>query len=480
MLLTLDPADGRPRGQQLVLRIEDLIAKGHLAVGDRLPSTRRLAEQVGLHRATVATAYQTLWSLGWLELHPGTPPRVRARAPLAPAGPGPTGGFDWAARLQGRVLGQDWPPSPPPVAGQISFLPLSADPRLMPVEPFGRSIKAAIRHHGAQMLAYGEAQGAAGLRRILARRLGQHGIQTDADEILITHGAQQALELALRALTRPGDAVLVESPTYDQMLQLLAIHGLRAVALPALGDFDPDALERLLVRERPALLYTMPSFQNPTGRCLTQASRERMLALCQRHQVPILEDGFEEEMKYYGRPILPIKSMDTTGSVLYVGTFSKVLFPGLRIGWMAAPRPVILALTGLRHAGELCPPPLLQAALEDFLAMGRYDQHLARMHRQYRRRMDTALKTLARTVDPALARWEAPTGGFLIWLELLRPAPAEGWDAHFQRHGVRVALGPIYFPEPVAGSFIRLSISSLDPDQLERGLGRLARALAEP
>ena len=119
-----------------------------------------------------------------------------------------------------------------PEPGQISFVPLWLDPRLMPVEAFGRAIKAALRHHGPSLLAYGDPQGFAPLRQSLARRLGQHGIQVSAEEILITHGAQQALDLALRGLTRPGDAVLVESPTYDQMLNLLAVHGLRAVPLP--------------------------------------------------------------------------------------------------------------------------------------------------------------------------------------------------------------------------------------------------------
>jgi DNA-binding transcriptional MocR family regulator len=348
----------------------------------------------------------------------------------------------------------------------------------MPLEPFERSLRAALRRHGTRLMEYGDPQGFPPLRQSLSRRLGQLGIRAGPEEILITHGAQQALDLVLSGLARPGDAVVVESPTYDQMLDLLAFKGLRPLALPLGRDgLDPTALDALLSRERPALLYTMPSFQNPTGRSLSQGARETLLDLCGRHGVPILEDGFEEEMKYFGRPVLPIKSMDRAGLVLYAGTFSKVLFPGLRVGWLAAPRPCVEALTALRRTAELCPAPLQQAALEDFLEKGHYDQHLARLHRRFRRRMETTLRALRREIDPALARWEAPAGGYLIWLELPRRVPEAALEAHLRHHGVKVQPGDRFFPEAAPRTCIRLSISGLDEEAIDTGIRRLALAL---
>jgi DNA-binding transcriptional MocR family regulator len=477
MLLVLEEQGG-PRGRQIVGQIQRLIERGNLGPGERLPSTRRLAEQLGLHRSTVAAAYQELWALGWLELRPGALPRVRRREGLVHPEPAPPAGFPWEARLD--ELGWRAPAFPErPEGDLISFVDLGMDPRLMPLEAFGRSLRAVVRREGSRALGYGDPQGQPGLRALLAERLGQHGVRAQASEILVTCGAQQALGLALRGLTRPGDAVLVESPTYDQMLRLLAVQGLRAVPIPEGPEgIDFPALEGVVRRERPALAYVMPSFQNPTGRCLDPAGRERLLALCEGARLPILEDGFTEEMKYFGRPMLPLKSMDRAGLVIYAGTFSKVLFPGLRLGFLAAPAPCTAALTALRRVEELCPPPLLQEALEDFIRKGHFDPHLARLHRAFRRRMEAALAALRREVDPALARWEPPTGGYLLWMSLPGLPPGIDLGRALASHGIAVREGRPFFPLEAPGTpCLRLSISNLDEAEIGEGIRRLGRGL---
>ncbi|NTV75879.1 MAG: PLP-dependent aminotransferase family protein, partial [Holophaga sp.] len=296
--------------------------------------------------------------------------------------------------------------------------------------------------------------------------------------ILLTIGSQQAIDLLLRLVAAPGRSVAVESPTYNFMVPLLRLNRLKAVEIPLGPDgMDLEALERALRREHPALVYTMPSFQNPTGVCTSQAHREALLALCERHGTPILEDGFEEEMKYFGRAMLPLKSMDRAGLVLYAGTFSKVLAPGLRLGWLAGSATCLGALAGLRRSTDLGPSPILQAALEDFLLKGHFDQHLARLHRTFRRRMETALAALRRELDPALATWTAPTGGYLIWLAL-HGAPPAGLEASLHAHGVDARSGSSYFNDPESGKpFLRLSISGLDEAEITEGIARLGRAL---
>jgi DNA-binding transcriptional MocR family regulator len=343
MLLRLEDNGRSPKGRQIVLQIQRLIQNGLLKPGARVPSTRDLAAQLGLHRCTIAAAYQELWALGWLDLRPGAQPRVRRREVLIDASESPEGCFPWAERISLPIPQQEEPSLASLKQGPISFADLGMDPRLMPLEPFTRSLRAVLRRKGAALMNYGDPQGQLGLRTCLAQRLGLHGIQAHPDELLVTFGAQQALDLALRGLARPGDSVLVESPTYNEMLGLLKLQGLRALTIPSgSGGIDFPALDPLIRRERPVLLYVMPSFRNPTGQSLDQAQRETLMALCERHSLPILEDGFTEEMKYFGRPILPMKSMDRTGQVLYAGTFSKVLFPGLRLGWLLAPRSCII------------------------------------------------------------------------------------------------------------------------------------------
>lgn len=479
MLLELKGDGRQPAGRQIVAQIQGLIQEGHLSPGECLPSTRRLGDQLGLHRSTVAGAYQELWALGWLELRPGALPRVRRRGalmtPTAPA----TGQFPWAERM---VVPQ---PEPTPLPGAkaaeslLSFNSLGMDPRLMPVEPLARSLKAVLRREGARLLDYGDPQGLAAFRACLSHRMAQHGITAAPEEILVTHGAQQALDLVLAGLARPGDAILVESPTYNQMLRLLALRQVRPIAIPTgPAGMDLRALEALIQTERPALLYTMPSFQNPTGRSLTQTQREGLLALCERYGLPILEDGFEEEMTYFGRPVLPLKSMDRSGLVLYSGTFSKVLFPGLRLGWLVGSRACVETLATVRRAVDLGTPPLLQAALEDFIRKGHFDQHLARLHRAFRRRMTACLAALRRELDPGQVHWEPPLGGYLVWLRVEGLPATLDLEEALLAHGVQVRSGNRFFIEsPEGAPYLRLSISNLDETEIVRGIARLGAGL---
>jgi DNA-binding transcriptional MocR family regulator len=374
MLLTLDRTHGRPLAAQIRAQILGLLERGALRVGEILPSTRQMAEQLGVHRTTVAEAYQELWSLGWIDLRPGSRARVRARVGLATARttPAPPGGFPWEDHLSpaARDLAARALRRAAAGPGVISFRPLTMDPRLIPAESFRGCLNQAMRRRGTALLGYGAREGYRPLREYLARRLAACGIRADPGEILLTRGSQQALDLVFRMIG-PGRRVALENPSYEQVFPLLKLAGQEPVPVPMGREgLDLDALEACFDREPPALLYTMPNFQNPTGISTSQTHRERLLALCARHGVPVLEDGFEEEMKYFGKVTLPLKSMDRLGGVLYCGTFSKVLLPGTRVGWIVAPEACIQALAAIRHASELCPDQVLPAALHLFCEHG--------------------------------------------------------------------------------------------------------------
>ena len=239
-----------------------------------------------------------------------------------------------------------------------------------------------------------------------------------------------------------------------------------------------DRLEDVLVRDRPRLVFTMPNFQNPTGITMPQAQRERMLRLCEEHGVPILEDGFEEEMKYFGQAVLPIQSMDARGIVLYVGTFSKVVFPGLRLGWIAAPKAVVDDLTEIHRVTCLAGNTLTQAAVARFVADGAYDQYLRRVHRSFRGRMQTLLKGLDAYM-PEGCRWTRPEGGYTVWLTLPEDGRSEEEVVERCREeGVWVSPGKIYYPTPHCTPHLRLSISSRDEARIREGCRRLGEALA--
>ncbi|MHB8078475.1 MAG: MocR-like pyridoxine biosynthesis transcription factor PdxR [Candidatus Krumholzibacteriia bacterium] len=491
-LIALDRQSPLPVYRQICDRIAALVDDRTLRPGDRLPPTRLLARTAGVHRSTVVRAYEELAALGYLDSRCGAYSTVRRRArppatrAAAAAGRADTALLDWAALTTpgGRAVFADLSPAPvPDVAppGAIDLSRLTADPALAPHDELRRCLKSVLARAGGAALDYGDAAGWPPLRETIAARMRVHGIAVTADEVLVTAGAQQAMDLALRLLTAPGDRVAVEAPTYGMAHALLRLHRLTPLEIPLRDDgLDLDALAAALRRRRPKLVYTMPNFHNPTGITTGQAHRERLLALCEEHRVPLLEDGFEEEMKYFGQAVLPIKSMDARGVVLYVGTFSKVVFPGLRIGWLAAPRAAIARLAAIQRASCLTGNTLAQAAAARFCAGAPFEVYLRRAHRTYRRRMETLLRALADEMPPGVT-WTRPPGGFTLWLRLPGTADDEApLCARAAGEGVLIAPGRRFFARRPPTPHARLSITCADEGQIQEACRRLGRALTVP
>jgi DNA-binding transcriptional MocR family regulator len=487
LLVQLNEKSPESKTRQIVMQIRGLIRGGTLNPGDALPSTRQLAASLGVHRSTVAVAYQELWALGFLELQPRSCPRVRERAQIATAaGRGEPGLVDWDAVgspasgtmrqvLTGfRTLGVA---SPDPSI--IDFSVLDVDRRLLPLDRFRSCMGHVLSEQGRDLLGYGDCAGYPPLREYIAERLKTHGISVTAAEVLITNGSQQALDLVFRMIAAPGRKVAVESPTYDWALPLMRFHGLDPLEIPLRSDgMDLSALAVALERERPVLVYTMPSFQNPTGVSTSQPHREALLDLCERHRTPILEDGFDEEMKYFGRAVLPVKSMDRHKVVIYCGTFYKVLFPGMRVGWIVADAGCIQRLSAIRRFSELSPNLVAQAAFHEFCRRGYFDRHITMMHRVYRKRMQALTDALRKRISRRWADWDEPSGGYFAWLRLSPSLETpRDWAGHFASHGVKVALGSHFFADPAPGKHLRLSISRLDVGEISTGVERLASAL---
>ncbi|MDP2345972.1 MAG: PLP-dependent aminotransferase family protein [Deltaproteobacteria bacterium] len=485
MLLRLDGDSPTPAYRQICELVVALIDGGGLRPGDRLPATRRLATSVGVHRSTVVRAYEELRALGYVESTSGAYTTVRRRQPLSTASPSPsalrTSAVDWSRLSTRRAravreLGL-WVASAD--SRVIDFDRLTADPSLAPSDDLRRCLRGAVAREGRAAFDYTDPAGWRPLREALALRLRRHGVEASADQILITCGAQQGLDLVLRMLVGDRDRVAVEAPTYGVAHALLRLHGARPVEIPMQpSGMDLDALERALRRDAPKLVYTMPTFHNPTGTTTDQAHRERLLAICERARVPLLEDGFEEEMKYFGKAVLPIKSMDRSGVVLYVGTFSKVVFPGLRVGWIVAPREAIVTLTALQHASSLAVNTVAQVAAERFCRGGDFDAHLRRIHRVYRNRMQVLLRCLDEHLPHEIERTR-PTGGYSMWLTLPPSIRGEStWLERIAAAGVRVAPGSRFFRKEPKRVHFRLSIACVDEAQIADGCDRLSRTLA--
>jgi DNA-binding transcriptional MocR family regulator len=485
LLLRLNEKSRISKTQQLIGQIRKKIEEQVLRPGESLPSTRKLATKLGLHRSTVALAYQELWSLGFVDLVPGATARVRSRRKIAARVDRSMQGIvNWktVSSTAGNDIYEKYLHYPQYSGGKntnIDFNRLTVDPRLFPKEQFRSCLNQVMKKQGAELLGYGDPVGYPPLREHLARNLQQHGIAVDADEILITNGSQQGIDLIFRMVAAPGKSIAFESPTYSGMLPLLRFSGLKALEIPVCPDgMNLAILEDHLRRDSPALIYTMPNFQNPTGASTSQAHREKLLALSEQYRIPILEDGFEEEMKYFGKVVLPVKSMDKHHLVIYCGTYSKVIFPGIRIGWIVAERECIQRLTAIKRFSELSSSMVLQAAMHQFCKNGYYDRHISRMHRVFRKRMQTALTALHDHILPEWAEWTEPSGGYLIWLRL-KPfsAIAPDWSRLFDAYGVSVSCGTDFFFSEGSDAYFRLSIATLNEKEIEEGVLRLSKLL---
>jgi len=462
--------------QQIEAHLRRTIASGALVPGARLPATRALARDLGVNRLTVEAAYDELEADGLVAGRAGSGTYVLAAPALSRSGPRPEQAWPaWQLGLGGRQ--RTAPDEGACPARAISFADGRGDPALYPVEELRRVLQGVMRRDGSAALEYGPAEGQPGLRRTIAELLASQGLPARAEDVLVTAGSQQALALAATLLARPGDTVLVERPTYSGALELFRAQGLQVVAIPTDGEgMRTEELEPLLLRHHPRLIYTVPTFHNPTGTCLPAPRRRELLALADRHNVPVVEDDYVGDLRYDGRAQAPLKAWDRGGRVLYTGTFSKMLAPGLRLGFLLADGPVHAALVERKRLLDVATSNVLQRAVEAYVTVGRYHTHLRRTVRLYRRRRDAMVQALRRHL-PSLGL-TPPRGGLFVWARLPGGLSSRRLLPVAREAGVDFAPGSRFFLDPREGDpFLRLNFTAQEPGIVEEGVRRLARAV---
>lgn len=482
MRIPLDRQSPVPLYQQIQGYLRQNIQSGSLEAGTRLPATRQLAADLGVSRITVKNAYALLESDGLIAtregsgtfvieaLHDRASQRDRAHAswPL------------WQQELIEPC--EEAAPTPPdrvaPHPEAIAFTGVG-DPRHFPVRDFFNAMHAVLRRDGLAALTYGDFDGGyPPLRATITHVLASQGIQAHPDHVLITSGSQQALALVCQILLRPGDTVLVERPSYNLALELFRSLKLRVMGVPVdAAGMCVDMIEPLLQQYHPRLIYTIPNFQNPSGACLSGSRRRQLLALADRYNIPILEDDFVGDLRYDGRAQPAIKALDTAGQVIYTGTFSKMLMPGLRVGYVLADGPVFDTLVRHKRVADLTTSTLMQRTLDRYVTVGRYQTHLRRSCRLYRQRRDAMLDAIGHYL-PRDVTLDPPQGGLFVWLGLPEGCVSSALLSIAAEEGVTFAPGSRFFPDPHDGEpFLRLNFATQTPDDIERGIQRLGRAM---
>ncbi len=363
----------------------------------------------------------------------------------------------------------------------ISFAGGLPAPELFPTELIAGAFATALGPTvAARALQYSSTEGDPQLRALLAERFALRGLPAQADELLVTTGSQQALGLVTAVLVDRGDTVLVENPSYLAALQCFSLAGARMVPVPCDDEgLDPDALPGLIAAHRPKFLYLVPTFQNPTGRTLPDARRRRLAEVAAEHGLWIVEDDPYGELRYDGEPLRPLAAYPgARDRTVSVSSLSKVLAPGLRLGWLRAPEALLRPLAIAKQAADLHTSTVDQHAARVSLQAADIDEHIARICDEYRRRRDALLDGLAAAL-PAGSAFNRPAGGMFVWARL-----PEGWDAGellvaALRHDVAFVPGAPFFAVDPDPRTLRLSFTTHKPAQIVEGLARL-HAAARP
>lgn len=400
--------------------------------------------------------------------------RAAARRPRVSAA---TSRAFWAATLGDRTrvepqthdwLGRD-------TRGTISFAYAIPPAELFPLTEFRRATDKALLVRGRELLQLGPADGFEPLKVEIAARMVAAGCPTDVDDLLITTGSQQSLDLVRRLLVQPGESVIIETPTYPGAIHILKEAGARLLEWPVTREgWDFDALEAMLRERRARMIYCAPDFQNPTGKRMDLASRQRLLDIAAEFGVPVVEDDICGDLRFDEAEALPtLRALDTRGLVLYMGSFSKTTFPGIRLGWIAAAAAVREHLVELKSAVDLQTSGPTQAAMYEFARSGALERHVSRVCIEYARRRDAMDAALHKHM-PDECSWELPQGGLSLWVRMPDEVDADEIGRRALDAKVAVSSSRFFFPGRPREQAMRLAFASNPPNVVDEGIRRLA------
>ncbi len=477
--IVLDETSGVPIYRQLADSIRTLIARGILQDGQRLPPTRELALQLGLNRATVSAAYGVLESSGVLQGHVGRGSFVSSNS--TPTTNRTKTSIDWDAILSPLEFsagsnGADI---------EINLASSRPSPTKFPLGAFRKLTAEVVESSEAEhVLQLGSPHGYTPLRRYLMQQAQKEGVARASDDLLMTSGCQQALDLLARVFFPPDQSrvnqpVILESPVYHGLLRVFSRAGAHLIPVPVDdAGMDPEALESALTHSRPRLVIVTPSFQNPTGVTLTLERRKRIVELAQRTGTVLVENDIYSELRYRGKGLPTLKELDETGNVVLLRSYSKVSFPGLRVGWVIGPNPLIARLVESKQVCDLHSDQLSQAVLLRFAQSGELAKHIEKTRAEGVRRLDAALSACEKFL-PVGSSFTRPDGGMCFWIELPAPLNAENVLSRAEKRGVSYLPGSLFSNRPAHRRGLRVSFGGLPPEQITRGIRLIAEAAAE-
>jgi DNA-binding transcriptional MocR family regulator len=467
-----------PLYHQLAEQIQELVRSGTLRAGDRVPSVRRLSHQQGVSVSTVLQAYQRLEDIGVIEARPQSGYYVR-RLPAAVEEPAPSRPPRRALNVEVNDLAEAvlaYAADP----GVVAFGSACAAPELFPLERVRRVLSSLARRDRGALGRYGLPPGTERLRRAVARRALEWGCRIDYRRLVTTTGCMEAINLCLRAVTRPGDLVALESPTYYGFLQILQTLGLRALEIPThpRSGISLEALELALAEHPVKAVLVMPNVSNPIGATMSDAAKKRLVEMLAAKGVPLIEDHIYADLCFGPAP-RAAKAYDRSGNVMLCGSFSKTLSPGLKVGWIEPGR-WLDSVRMLKFVASGGQNELMELAAAELLESGGYERSLRHLRRRFEAQVDAARGIIAESF-PRGTRVTRPSGAYIVWVELPRGCDSVALFQALLERGITIAPGPMFSASQRYRNFIRLSVGQAWEARHERALrevGRLAGELA--
>lgn len=475
MKIPLDRQITQPIYLQIRDRVKRLILSGVLQPGDRLPSVRQMARETQVNKLTVIEAYGTLEAEGLIDARQGSGYFVNSNftAPQSAT----------FAPVQKVIIPQstihsfcDSYITSLKAHHQTDMVDFSMGfPELFGLDDLQRIARRAMNQVVDNLANYDFPQGQEALRQQIAQLLVRRGLVVSADDLIITSGAMQGVSLTLRYLLKPGDWVIVESPTWYGALTALETMGARIIGIPMTpAGMNLELLEQYLQSHRPQLIYTMSTLHNPTGITTSQTHRQQLLALAQRYDCPVLEDNAYEGLNFEPVPA-PIKAIDQQDMVIYLGTFSKTLIPGLRIGYMVATGRHHRPLVEHKILNDVHTPTPSQAIVWEYLASGHYRHRLHWLQSWHLQRRNVMLEAM-KQYFPSVATWTVPKGGVFLWVQLPESLPLMQICQEVSEQGVLVIPGNNFFPDRQGYAAMRLSFCR-PTDAIQQGIAILGERL---
>ena len=470
----LDPSSAKPLYLQICDGVADLIEKGKLPYGEKLPSIRQMASFFNVNAVTVVNAYKQLEAQGYVEARVGSGTYVSFAANVKDFDEFTTA--DDAAPLPREARSVLESAALP---RRFDFAGASISPEYFPVKDFKDVVNEVLDRDKGTAFAYQDSHGYYPLRECVAGMMQKAGINCTPGNVQIISGAQQGIDIISKAFLRQGDSVVTESPTYTGAIAVFRTRGAQIVDVE-LDEDGPnmDLLEYSLKKFKPKLIYAIPSFHNPTGYTYSESKRKEMLNLAEKYDCYIIEDDYVSDLDFEGKNLLPLKARDKNNRVIFIKSFSKIFMPGLRLGFMIVPQDMRSNILEAKHTTDISTSGLIQRAFDTYIRKGYWDKHFKFMFDIYEERYFKTIKVLDECL-PDGVHYTKPGGGLNIWLNMPYGFSVNSLFKQSAANDIAFAPGSIFYSSNSSKRMnsLRLSFASVYTDQIEPGINSLCRMI---